>query len=310
MKALAFFSIIFINFMAGIYSHDAMAQVLPSNDRRSDFTAPTILPLPASDVLPAAVAVPPAAPDPAQKTVDKKPMNKDNDVTATPVEMGEGLNNLFEDKVAENIPDPKEAVNRQILDFNIFLDRAFLKPISTAVGFILPDPVEQIVRNILKNLQEPSKFIFLTMSGHFTDGLLTLSRFTINSTLGVGGAFDPASSFSPALRTKDTSADFMLASWGVPIGDYNVAFFTGPSNQRSSVAGYANSILDPANILLSLFLPSEQTKINWSILGTKAVLNRPPSLDSLADFADPYSVAKSAYWQNYQEREKRYKENK
>ncbi len=310
MKALAFFSIIFIISIGAIHPLKAVAQALPSNDQRSGFTAPTILPLPVSDVLPANVATPPAAPDASQKTVEKKMLNKDNEVTTAPVEMGEGLNNLFEDKAAANIPDPKEAVNRQILDFNIFLDRAFLKPLSTVVGLILPDPVEQIVRNILKNLQEPSKFIFLTMSGHFTDGLLTLSRFTINSTLGVGGAFDPASSFSPALRTKDTSADFMLASWGVPIGDYNVAFFAGPSNQRSGVAGYANLILDPANILLSLFLPSQETKVAGSIMGTKGVLNRPPSLDSLADFADPYSVAKSAYWQNYQEREKRYKENK
>ncbi|MDI9314203.1 MAG: MlaA family lipoprotein [Hydrotalea sp.] len=286
---------------------------------KANFTKPTILPLPASSLFPTprpaqanASAVVPANPDaksnikapppiPAKETANTNQQNSYNSSDSDAA-----LSNLFEDAEVAAAPDPNEGRNRQLLDFNIFLDRAFLKPISTVVVAVLPSPVAQIMRNILSNMQEPSKFVFLTLSGHFTDSLLTLSRFTINTTLGIGGAFDPASSFTPALRTKDTSADLMLASWGVPIGDYNVAFFSGPSSKRAGLAGSLESIINPASIALSLLFPAEDSIIRASMLGASATLNRPAALDSIADFADPYAVARSVYWQNYQQREKNY----
>ena len=271
---------------------------------KSIFTTPTILPLANFSTTPE-TSLPPAAQtngDIAAPTKDSKNDPKKNNQS---IQSGEALNNLFEDSAEAAIPDPNEANNRQILDFNIFLDRAFLKPLSTVVTVVLPKPVAQILRNILSNMQEPSKFVFLTFSGHFTDGLLTLSRFTINSTLGIAGAFDPASSFTPALRTKDATADLMLASWGVPIGNYTVAFFGGPNNTRAGLAG-GIELINPSSLALSLLFPNQETIVRGSMLGASATLNRPAALDSLADFADPYAVARSVYWQNSQQREKDY----
>ncbi|MGI9461608.1 MAG: MlaA family lipoprotein [Alphaproteobacteria bacterium] len=273
---------------------------------KPQFSIPTILPLPTSNILPESA--------PIAKTDIKTPKKISGKISqkakTNSIQSGSDLNNLFEDNARAAIPDPNETTNRQILDFNVFLDRAFLKPISTIFGIVTPDPVEQILRNIFTNLEEPSKFLFLTFSGHLADGLLTLSRFTINSTIGIGGAFDPASSFTPSLKSKDANADLMLAKWGIPKGNYSMAFFTGPSHQRAGIAGYANRIINPSGIILNIFLPERENIVRWGTLGGKAILNRPAALDALTDFADPYAVAKSVYWQNYQGREQKFKSNK
>ena len=307
-------------FAGGLMAHGAAAQTTSAGEAdavmqnvksvKTNFTRPTILPLPPSDVLPerrpSNAATTPAN-NPAEETKYVK-NNKDNVKPSSSNQKNDNIdvNSLFEDAEAAPIPDPSEDRNRQLLDFNIFLDRAFLKPIANTVTVVLPAPVAQILRNILENLQEPSKFVYLALSGHFSDSFLTLSRFAINSTIGVAGAFDPASSFTPALRTKDATADLMLASWGVPIGNYNVSFFVGPSNQRASLAGYIDSVLSPSGIAISLLFPANDTSIKAGLTGGRAVLNRPVALDSIADFADPYAVARSVYWQAYQEREKKY----
>lgn len=280
----------------------------------SDYAKPSVLPLPPSRLPAEHNYVAPTPSKPSNAPPVKPPVVEQNNKSTPPAAAKNSapapfddsqLSSLFEtgDNSAP-IPDPNEGTNRQILDFNIFLDRAFLKPVSSTVNVILPTPVKQILKNILKNLTEPSKFVFLTLSGHFNDALLTLSRFTINSTLGVGGAFDPASSMG--MTAKDANADLMLAQWGVPMGNYSMSFFTGPSQQRSSLSGYADMVINPANLLYNLIFPDESVIISAGQVGANALLNRPAALDSLADFADPYAVAKSVYWQNYKEKERKY----
>ena len=52
--------------------------------------------------------------------------------------------------------DPIEYVNRGILDFNLLVDRFFLKPVAQGYRFLFPDPVRKGLRNALRNLQAPT----------------------------------------------------------------------------------------------------------------------------------------------------------
>ena len=65
---------------------------------------------------------------------------------------------------------------------------------------------------------------------------MTLGRFLTNSTIGIGGLFDPATSFG--WRQQHEDFDHTLETWGVGTGPYLVLPLLGPNTVRSA-GGFA-----------------------------------------------------------------------
>src|ERR1043166_691924 len=88
--------------------------------------------------------------------------------------------------------DPYEQTNRQTLVLNGKIDRYIVVP-TVAVYFVLvPNGGRRGVHNFLGNLTKPAPLVDDLLQGEVTRGSQTLARFLINSTLGFGGFFDPA----------------------------------------------------------------------------------------------------------------------
>ena len=62
--------------------------------------------------------------------------------------------------------------------------------------------------------------------------LTTLGRFVTNSTIGIGGLFDPATSMG--MERQDEDFGQTLGYWGVGTGNYLVLPLFGPSNVRDT----------------------------------------------------------------------------
>jgi len=88
--------------------------------------------------------------------------------------------------------DPIEYVNRGILDFNLLLDRFFLKPVAQGYRFLFPAQVRKGIHNALRNLQTPTVLANDLLQGKFERAATTVGRFAVNSTIGIGGIFDVA----------------------------------------------------------------------------------------------------------------------
>ena len=101
---------------------------------------------------------------------------------------------------AEDFNDPLEDTNRAIFDFNQVVDRNVLVPVAKAYRTVLPDPVRDSLRDFLRNLREPLIFANDTLQGEFERAGQTFARFTLNSTLGVGGLLDVAGRLEEARR--------------------------------------------------------------------------------------------------------------
>src|SRR5215472_1203706 len=82
---------------------------------------------------------------------------------------------------AEDFNDPLEDTNRAIFDFNQVIDRNVLVPVAKTYRTVLPDPV-----------RAPLIFANDALQGEFERAGQTFARFTLNSTLGVGGLLDVA----------------------------------------------------------------------------------------------------------------------
>ena len=116
--------------------------------------------------------------------------------------------------------DPLEPMNRAIFGFNEELDNWVLQPVASTWDFIAPTPIERGIENFYNNLLFPVRFVNLLLQGELDPAALALSRFCVNTTLGIGGIFDAAT----FLDLERQRADFgqTLGKWGVPPGPYMV----------------------------------------------------------------------------------------
>ena len=135
---------------------------------------------------------------------------------------------------ASKANDPLAPLNRKLLAFNYVLDRALLKPASGVYRRVVPGFARTGVRNFLNNIIEPRTILNQCLQGKLGAAAADFGRFVMNSTLGVGGLFDPAT----AMGLERHSEDFgqTLGRWGVGTGPYLVLPIVGPSTLRDGGA--------------------------------------------------------------------------
>lgn len=198
------------------------------------------------------------------------------------------------DNAGSNPKDPWEALNRQTFAFNQGFDTVISRPIAKGYQFIAPKPVRESFTRAFKNSMEPANAVNNVLQGKVEDGILSLFRLMINSTVGVAGLFDVAQEVG--IERKEEDVGQTLAVWGVPSGPYFVIPIFGPSTVRDGVALVPEIFLDP-----NTYVGSPVAK--WSWWGGKYVSARErllPVTDMLENTIDPYVAMRNAYLQSRQ----------
>lgn len=145
-----------------------------------------------------------------------------------------GMTALLAGCAGPNPRDPYEGYNRAMFKFNDTVDEYALKPAATAYRNVLPSFVQTGVNNFFSNLGDGWTTINDMLQGKGQQGLSDLSRFAINSTVGILGLFDVASEAGLPKHKEDFGQT--LGSWGVPSGPYLVLPMLGPSTVRDTAA--------------------------------------------------------------------------
>ncbi|MEJ0087714.1 MAG: VacJ family lipoprotein [Pseudomonadota bacterium] len=143
--------------------------------------------------------------------------------------------------------DPFERFNRSSFAFNDALDRAITKPAAKAYKKVTPRIVRTGVSNALSNLNTVSTIINDVLQGKMRQAGQDSGRFLLNSTLGLGGLFDPAS--AAGLENNDEDFGQTLGKWGVKPGPYLMLPFLGPTNVRDGLARIPDQYTYPVNYL-------------------------------------------------------------
>ena len=134
---------------------------------------------------------------------------------------------------ATSADDPLEPLNRNILFFNGALDRVVLRPVASGYARVVPAPIRAGIGNFLDNLREPRTAINQLLQGRPGLAVADTARFLVNSTLGIGGLFDPAAQMGLAHHREDFGQTF--AVWGIEPGPYLMIPFAGSSNVRDAI---------------------------------------------------------------------------
>lgn len=145
------------------------------------------------------------------------------------------------------INDPLESVNRSIFSFNMTLDKYAIKPAAQAYRDALPQGVRDSITNFLNNLRSPVILFNDAIQGEGKLAGDTFARLWLNTILGVGGLFDPATRAGIPFHDADFGQTFGV--WGVGPGPYLVLPVLGPSNPRDTVGLVASWYADPANAI-------------------------------------------------------------
>lgn len=129
--------------------------------------------------------------------------------------------------------DPFEGINREIYGLNKTLDKAVVKPVAYAYWKYVPTPFQAGIGNFYDNLREIPNVANDILQGKFAFAAHDASRFLINSTLGLGGFFNPAGSLGLQHRREDFGQTLYV--WGYEESAYIVLPLLGPSTIRDTV---------------------------------------------------------------------------
>lgn len=145
--------------------------------------------------------------------------------------------------------DPWQKFNRRMHRFNNVLDRRVARP--AALGYVkaVPEPVRRSVSNFFNNVNQSTTMVNALLQGKPKRAGQSLSRFVINSTVGLGGFFDPASK----ANIPNNSEDFgqTLATWGWKKSRYVELPLLGPTTIRDTVGNGVDSMLTSGKGALS-----------------------------------------------------------
>ena len=142
--------------------------------------------------------------------------------------------------------DPIEPVNRAIFSFNQGLDAVILKPVASVYKQVLPQTLQDGIRNFLNNLRTPLILANNLLQGDIDGAHQTIARFTTNSIIGFGGFGDPAGELGVKYRSEDFGQT--LGVWGIGEGPYLMLPIFGPSNPRDLIGLVVESVADPIDI--------------------------------------------------------------
>lgn len=187
--------------------------------------------------------------------------------------------------------DPWEPLNRRVFAFNSAVDRGFAKPLAKVYAQVVPRPVRLGVTNFFSNLGQPVSALNALLQGRPKAAGQSLGRFLVNSTLGIGGIFDPATD----AEIPNQSADFgqTMGVWGWRDSRYLELPLFGPRTLRDGFGLVGDAPLSPLRQV------SDDT-VRFGLQGLQLVdlRTRLFAVDSMREgAADEYALIRDAWMQ-------------
>jgi len=237
----------------------------------------------------------PSDPSPAESVSQTQEISSSEKPQPNLEEKDEFLNEFeseFEEK-AVAVADPLSFWNRAMFHFNDKLYFWFLKPVAKGYRVVIPGVVRTGVRNFFSNIFTPIRLTSCILQGKVKAGGTELTRFVVNSTVGVLGFGDPARKYLN-LDISDEDLGQTLGAYGIGNGFYLVWPVLGPSTLRDSVGMVGDRFLNPVTYVK----PVEASLAIWSFDKINETSLHIGDYESIKEAAiEPYEAFRDAYIQ-------------
>lgn len=193
------------------------------------------------------------------------------------------------------IADPLERLNRGIFWVNDKLYFYLIKPVAKGYRLVLPRQARISVGNAFANAATPVRAANDLLQFNFHSLSTELYRMIVNSTVGLGGLFDPAASLAGVEKVDDEDFGQTLGYYGAGHGFYLVLPIIGPSSLRDAAGGLVDTFADPIRYADLTFLEYFGVKSFKVVNGLS--LDRDTYESIVRDSLDPYLFIRAAYAQ-------------
>jgi len=184
-------------------------------------------------------------------------------------------------------------MNRAFFHFNDKLYSWIVKPAGKGYSKVVPRPARTCVGRFFANVKYPIHLVNNVLQAKFKAAGIETGRFVINSTVGVGGLFDPAKHWK--IEPHPANFDQTLGLYGLGPGIYFDWPVFGPSSTRGTAGLAADGMLSP-----------------WFYIGGVGVVYGVPAYRELNSASlglgeyesfkkatlDPYVAMRSAYYES------------
>ena len=191
--------------------------------------------------------------------------------------------------------DPLEGLNRPLFGAGQALDHGLVQPLVRGYQHS-PGLLRRALHNLLQNADEPLVMLNDVMQGRLGAAARTAVRFVGNSTLGLAGLFDPAT--SAGLPHHDNDFGLTLGRYGFGPGAYVYVPLLGPTTVRDAVGAGVDFVADP----LAWVRIRDAKTINVVRTSLSLIDDRVEAEEDLrsleAGAADPYATLRSVYLQS------------
>lgn len=191
--------------------------------------------------------------------------------------------------------DPWERMNRAIWGFDLAFVRKVALPVGHTYMRVTPRFVQVGIGNLFDNADYPEVIVNDFLQAKLKIGLGDTGRFLMNSTVGIGGLLDPASSVGLAKNNNDFGRT--LGTWGLPPGPYLVLPFLGMSDVRDFAGRVPDGYLSPQNYINSIWIYLGVEAVYVLDLDARTLIPQYNLLESQHPF-DEYAFARNAYLQH------------
>ncbi|MEM9603357.1 MAG: VacJ family lipoprotein [Pseudomonadota bacterium] len=190
---------------------------------------------------------------------------------------------------SDDVYDPFETFNRKVQKFNDAGDKYVISPAARAYRKVTPSLFRAGVRNFLSNLAYPVTIVNQFLQGKVRLGMQDTGRFLLNTTAGIGGLVDVASTVGLEHHDEDFGQTF--ATWGVPRGPYIVLPIWGGVSLREGIGDIPDTLVYPPTHFA--------TQTESVVLGVLWALSRRDELTGAEQLVtgDRYLFIRDAYLQ-------------
>jgi phospholipid-binding lipoprotein MlaA len=190
---------------------------------------------------------------------------------------------------ARSPQDPWESWNRGVYKFNTAMDHAVARPVARAYVKVVPQPIRTGVNNFFANLGTPTVMINDALQGKFLASANDLGRFVLNTTVGIGGLLDPATSAGLSRNQEDFG--LTLGHWGAQTGPFIELPILGPSDARDGAGRVVGVFTTPTHYVHNSYI-SYGLYLPYFIDERASLL---PLDETLKNVFDPYAFVRDAY---------------
>ncbi|WP_430428340.1 MlaA family lipoprotein [Parasphingorhabdus sp.] len=195
----------------------------------------------------------------------------------------------------ETPTDPLMELNADTFDVVQDVDQAFVEPVAMAYKKTLPAPIRDGLRNFISNLGEPIVFLNYLLQLKPGKAFETLGRFTINTTIGIGGLIDVAKKPPFHLPRRSNGFANTMGYYGIKPGPFLFLPLVGPTTVRDLIGNGLNLLVLPNTVGKPFTEPA--ITIPGSVISS---LNSRIAIDEQLTAiregdADPYTAAREFY---------------